>query len=252
MPNKTLTPLLFDHIKNTYGAAPEYLWERYPDYAVFRHADNEKWFALVMDVPRNRLGLQGEDRVNVLNVKMNDPLWADLMMHRPGFLPAYHISRGNWISILLDGTVPFEDIASCLRESYLTTASKATLQALRPPKAWLIPSNPAYYDIIHAFDTADEIDWKQGKGVKTGDTVYMYVGAPVSAILFRCTVTETDIPYRYTDGSLTIRALMKIRLERRYPADRFPLASLRETYGIYGVRGPRGVPEPLLHALEQD
>ena len=80
----------------------------------------------------------------------------------------------------------------------------------------------------------------------------MYVGAPVSAILFRCTVTETDIPYHYTDGSLTIRALMKIRLERRYPADRFSLAVLRETYCIYGVRGPRGVPEPLLQALEQD
>ena len=52
----------------------------------------------------------------------------------------------------------------------------------------MIPSNPAHYDVIGAFDQADEIDWKQGAGIKKGDTVYLYVGAPVSAILFKCLV----------------------------------------------------------------
>ncbi len=35
----------------------------------------------------------------------------------------------------------------------------------------------------------------------------MYVGAPVSAILYKCKVAETDIPYDYRDGNLTIKAL---------------------------------------------
>ncbi len=31
----------------------------------------------------------------------------------------------------------------------------------------------------------------------------MYVAVPVSAILYKCKVTETNIPYDYQDGSLT-------------------------------------------------
>ena len=48
-----------------YGGAPEYPWMRFPDYAVFRHADSGKWYALVMDVPRKKLGLPGEGPAEV-------------------------------------------------------------------------------------------------------------------------------------------------------------------------------------------
>lgn len=74
---------------------------------------------------------------------------------------------------------------------------------MRPPKEWIIPANPKYYDIQAAFRTSKEIDWKQGKGIKVGDTVYMYVAAPVSAILYKCRVTRTDIPFRF-DGGMCI------------------------------------------------
>ena len=39
----------------------------------------------------------------------------------------------------------------------------------------------------------------------------MYVGAPVSAILYKCKVTETDIPYRYSDENLTIKGTGSMR-----------------------------------------
>ena len=115
---------LFAYIEKTYAAQPEYLWMRYPDYAVFRHKDNEKWFALIMDVPGRRLGLDTDARKDILNVKMNDPLWADLMRSRPGFLPGYHISRGNWISILLDGTVPLGEVKRLLDLGFRVTETQ--------------------------------------------------------------------------------------------------------------------------------
>ena len=62
---------------------------------------------------------------------------------------------------MLDGSVPFDDVCRWLEESYLTTASGQKKQKLRPPKEWLIPSNPKYYDIIHAFEEADEIEKKR-------------------------------------------------------------------------------------------
>ena len=124
-------------------------------------------------------------------------------------------------------------------------------EKVRLPKEWIIPSNPKYYDIIHAFDDTDTIDWKQGAGIKKGDTVFMYVGAPVSAVLYRCEVTETDIPYKYQDRNLTITALMKIRLLKRYAPDQFTFEVLKSEYGIFAVRGPRGIPNPLSAALEK-
>jgi hypothetical protein len=96
-----------------------------------------------------------------------------------------------------------------------------------------------------AFAREDEIDWKQGKGIKTGDTVFMYVAAPVSAVLYQCLVTETDISYRYDDGNVRIKTLMKIRLIKRFIRDRFTFDVLGKEYGIHAVRGPRGIPDSL-------
>ena len=99
-----------------------------------------------------------------------------------------------------------------------------------------------------AFAAAEEIEWKQGSGIKTGDTVYLYVAAPVSAILYQCRVTETDIPCDY-DGEIRIKTLMRIRLQKRYPRDKFTFGVLGSVYGIFAVRGPRGIPKSLSDAL---
>ena len=109
----------------------------------------------------------------------------------------------------------------------------------------------AYYDSVHAFDRTDEINWKQGVGIKTGDTVFMYVGAPVSAILYKCKVTETDIPYHGHHEEINIKALMKIKLQKRYDSERFTFDVLKAEYGIYAVRGPRGIPNSLSEALKR-
>ena len=131
-----------------------------------------------MDVPREKLGLDGTERTDIVNVKLGDSMLADILTGQPGYFRGYHIARSSWISILLDGTVPFEEICRWIDESYGTTASKQKKQKIRPPKEWLVPANPKYYDIVHAFDDAGEIDWKQGRGIRRGDTVWIYVGAP--------------------------------------------------------------------------
>lgn len=247
---KSLRNEVFRYVKRKYKSEIEYLWARYPTYAIFRHEDNRKWFGLVMDIPREKLGLNGDGIVDVLNVKTGDVLFSDLLMQEEGFFPGYHISRGDWISILLDGTVTMKEIRDLIDRSFLVTASQKTKNVLRPPKEWLIPSNPHYFDIVHAFDDTDVIAWKQGQGIKKGDTVFMYVGAPVSAILYQCKVTETDIPYTRKNPHINIDALMRIKLMKRYSPERFPFERLKSDYGIFTVRGPRGIPETLSEDLK--
>ena len=248
MSEHSLRDMLTAYVKKKYRVSPENLWLRYPDYAVFRHSDSGKWFAVVMDVPESKLGLPGERTVDILNVKPGDPRLVDLLIQQPGCFRGWHMNRGNWVSILLDGTVPFEEVCRWLDESCLATASAAERKKLRPPKEWLVPANPKYYDVEAAFDEAEEIEWKQGSGIKTGDTVYLYVAAPVSAILYQCLVTETDIPCDFR-GEIRIKALMRIQLQKRYPRDRFTFDVLGREYGIFAVRGPRGIPKSLSEAL---
>lgn len=238
------------YIKKKYKASPEYLWKRYPDYAVFRHDDNRKWFCIIMNVDADKLGLPGTERVDIIDVKIDDLMLRDILLQQHGYLPGYHMNKGSWITILLDGSVNLQEVCNMIDASFEMTASAKKKQKFRQPKEWIIPANPKYYDIEHAFDDAKIIDWKQGAGIIKGDTVYMYVGFPVSAILYKCNVIETDIPYEYEDKNLTIKALMKIQLQKRYKPDKFTFDLLKSEYGIYAVRGPRGIPNSLGAALK--
>jgi len=104
-------------IEEQYGAEPEYLWAKYPEYAVFRRQDNRKWFAVLMNVPKKKLGLEGEEVVEILDLKC-DPKLIGALRKNQGFLPAYHMSKENWITVLLDGSVSMEELEPLLDMSY--------------------------------------------------------------------------------------------------------------------------------------
>lgn len=221
---------VFGYIKEKYKILPEYPWRRDKTSAVFRHEDNRKWFALVMEVQRSRLGLFGEEYVDIINLKTEDLFFRDMLIKEEGVMPAYHMNKLHWITVLLDGTLPEERIYDLIDLSYAATASARKKEIIRPPKEWIVPANPKYYDIEHAFDHTDQIQWKQGRGIKKGDTVFLYAAAPISAILYKCKVTETNIPYAYERDGLTITALMEIKMKKRYRPDQFTFQVLKDEY----------------------
>lgn len=113
---------VFAYVREQYGVEPDYPFSVAPTYPVLRHRGNRKWFALIMDVPREKLGLSGTDPVDVINLKC-DTL-SGVLRQQPGFLPAYHMHRDSWITVLLDGTVPPEEIYPLIDLSYTLTAPK--------------------------------------------------------------------------------------------------------------------------------
>ena len=241
---QTLRPDILKLAAEQYGVQPDCPFPTAPEAQVLRHPENRKWFALVMRVSYQTLGISKRGQTDILNLKC-DPIMLGSVLMQKGILPAYHMNKSSWLTVLLDGTVPVSDIAPLLQMSFHLTKGKPKNGLRTEPKDWLIPANPKYYDVIGAFEKSGTIQWKQGSGILAGDTVYMYVGAPVSAILFMCEVTKTGIPYQYADEHLRIEKLMEIKLLHRFPPDALPLSLLREL-GIFGVRGPRSVPEPLL------
>ena len=84
---------VFAYIKKKYKSSPEYLWKKFPEYAVFRHSDNNKWFALQASVPGEKLGLGGHGLIEVVNVKVDDLFFRDMLIQQDGILPAYHMMK---------------------------------------------------------------------------------------------------------------------------------------------------------------
>lgn len=106
------------------GITPEFLWARFPGYAVLRRPDSGKWFALVMDVPAKKLGLPGEGREDIADLRLTPEL-RDLLVVEEGFLPGYHLSRENWTAVRLDGSVKRETLFALMDGSYALVGSPA-------------------------------------------------------------------------------------------------------------------------------
>jgi len=113
---------LLAHIEAKYAVKPEYLWKKFPDDAVFRHATNRKWFGIMMIVSADKLGLTTPKPELLLNVKL-EPDLVSVLRQTPGFLPAYHRNKEKWLSIRVS-EVATEQIKELLAQSYQLTRGK--------------------------------------------------------------------------------------------------------------------------------
>lgn len=114
--------LIIAQIRDEYGAEPEFLWpERYPTYCIFRHSNNKKWFALVGDVSGKSLGMDSNEKVDIINLKFDNGQALDFAENTPGVYPAYHMNKKHWITIALDGTLSNEMVMELIKKSYLLT-----------------------------------------------------------------------------------------------------------------------------------
>ena len=43
------------YINDNYDTLQEYPWNEYPNYTTFKHKNNKKWFAVIMDVSFEKL-----------------------------------------------------------------------------------------------------------------------------------------------------------------------------------------------------
>lgn len=112
---------IFEWTAQQYGTIPDYPWN--DENAVLRHKDNKKWYGVVLQVGRDKLGFSDTDAVDVLNVKC-DPLLIGSLLLKEGFFPAYHMNKDLWISILLGSSISDEEIKNLLGMSFELTKAK--------------------------------------------------------------------------------------------------------------------------------
>lgn len=114
------TYTVVDYIKKIYDVDSEFPWKKTPNYAVFRHKDNQKWFAILMSIPKIKLGYPEKKEIEILNVKVN-PNQIKNCLDQDGFYPAYHMNKKYWLTITLDKTLEDSTIESLIDTSYKLT-----------------------------------------------------------------------------------------------------------------------------------
>ncbi len=95
-------------------------WKKSPDYTVFRHPGNKKWFALIMRIPKSYLGFPEEGSIDIVNMKC-DPMLIGSLLQEEGFYRAYHMNKEHWITVALDGSAEDEEIKMVLDMSFEAT-----------------------------------------------------------------------------------------------------------------------------------
>ena len=108
-----------DHCLTTYNTAPDYPFDEDFETAVFRHANNRKWYAIVMRVSRRKFGADSDEVIDVVNLKLPLEMFGSFGA-ADGVYPAYHMNKLHWISVLLP------DAADDLIEFLVNASYEAT------------------------------------------------------------------------------------------------------------------------------
>lgn len=110
------------YLTDTYGITGEHLFTRYPGFLVFRQSKNKKWFAVFMDIPKEKLGMTQDGQIPVVNLKCDPRLIGSFRME-PGIFPGWHMNKAHWLTVALDGSVEDVKIRFLLDMSYELTKS---------------------------------------------------------------------------------------------------------------------------------
>ena len=105
-------------IEDIYQVKLEFLWEKYPDYGVFRNPISKKWFGIIMNVDWNKLDAEKQGEIEILNIRVGD---VSSYLENKGVYEAYYMSKKYWISVILNDTISDEELLDWISISYQST-----------------------------------------------------------------------------------------------------------------------------------
>ncbi len=109
--------LVIKYAKEKYGDDVEYLWEKFPDNAVCRRKDNKKWYFAILTVGKDKLGFESKEKVEVIDLRATAEE-IDKLVDNKKYFRGYHMNKKHWFTIILDGSVPIDEIYERIDKSY--------------------------------------------------------------------------------------------------------------------------------------
>ena len=105
------------YVKNKCGDELEFLWDKSPKNAVVRRKSSNKWYAVILTIPKRKIGLKSDEVIEVINLH-NIPKEIEKLIDYKRYFPAYHMNKKHWCTICLDGTIELKEIYKKIDISY--------------------------------------------------------------------------------------------------------------------------------------
>lgn len=105
------------YVQEKYKSEPEFLWEKFTNNAVLRRKDTNKWYGILIILPKNKIIPNAKGQVEILDLRAEPNTVIEITDNKKIF-PGYHMNKKHWITIPLDGSVPIDEIFSLLDTSY--------------------------------------------------------------------------------------------------------------------------------------
>lgn len=106
------------YVERAYHDQLEFLWAKLPDCAIVRRRDTAKWYAAILTVAKEKIGLPGKGKIEVIDLR-ESPEQVEKLVDGKRFFPGYHMNKRHWYTIVLDGTVPDEELCRHIDDSFL-------------------------------------------------------------------------------------------------------------------------------------
>lgn len=114
---------IVQYIGEKFNDAPEFLWEKFPNYAIFRRKDNRKWYALIAGVPKKFLKLGGAEEIEIMNLRVV-PAELDKIVDDEKYFRGWHMNKKSWLTVRLDETLTDAELFTRLEQSFQLAAAK--------------------------------------------------------------------------------------------------------------------------------
>lgn len=133
---------------------------------------------------------------------------------------------------------------NCLKEEYCKLLENIKENCFHwTPKrtSWVVPASVTRYDVISHFEKYDTITWRQTTDIKLHDIVYIYIGSPISSIMYQCEAIRVNFVGEHQNT-------MELKRITKYDEGIYTLKRLQE-YDLKAIRGARKMPERAIEFL---
>jgi len=108
---------IIEYVNKMYDDQLEFLWKKFPQNAIWRRSDTNKWYGLLSVIPKTKLGLDSDEIVTVIDVR-GDTNEINNLVDGVKYFPGYHMNKSHWYTMILDESVNNSEIMDRLHSSY--------------------------------------------------------------------------------------------------------------------------------------
>ena len=114
---------IIKYVKEKYNDELEYLWQKFPNNAIWRNKKNNKWYGVLLVVKENKLAIESDKLVEIIDLRFQKENIHKIIDNNR-FYPGYHMNKNNWITIKLDNSVKTKKIFELIDNSYNLSLKK--------------------------------------------------------------------------------------------------------------------------------